>query len=157
MKTKILVLSLIVLFDQFTKYLVRNFMELGERIAIIDNFLSITSHRNQGAAWGILPSQMGFFYVVTIIAIIATIYFLKTTDESELAKYALITFLAGTLGNFIDRLLFKEVTDFIDITIPIIDYEFPIFNIADSALVIAFVIIVVVAFFEKKKDYDKNE
>ena len=56
-------------------------MHLGESIPIIDNFLYITSHRNRGAAWGILQGQMWFFYVITVIVIIA--YYLLHSKRSE--------------------------------------------------------------------------
>ena len=56
--------------DQLTKWMIVRTMELGERIPIIENFFYITSHRNSGAAWGILQGQMTFFYIVTVIVVI---------------------------------------------------------------------------------------
>ena len=52
-------------------------MELGESIPVIENFFYITSHRNRGAAWGILQGQMWFFYIVTILVVIFLIYYIQ--------------------------------------------------------------------------------
>ncbi|GAA3323196.1 hypothetical protein GCM10020331_046090 [Ectobacillus funiculus] len=61
-------MALVVLaIDQFTKWLIVKNMELGESIPIIDNVLYITSHRNRGAAWGMLQNQMWFFYIITVV------------------------------------------------------------------------------------------
>lgn len=59
-----LVLSIVAItlvIDQLTKFLVVNYMTIGQSISVIDNFLYITSHRNEGAAWGILQGKMTFF------------------------------------------------------------------------------------------------
>lgn len=129
-------------------------MELGEQITVIENFLYITSHRNRGAAWGILQGQMWFFYVITAVVIIAIIYYLKKSEkESPLLKFSLALMLGGAIGNFIDRVLRQEVVDFIH-TYPF-GYNFPIFNIADSALVIGVAILIIYMLLEEKKEKEK--
>ena len=61
-------LTIIVLvFDQVSKWLITISMKVGDSYEIIPNFLNITSHRNNGAAWGILSGKMLFFYIITII------------------------------------------------------------------------------------------
>ncbi len=145
---------LAVLFDQWTKWLIVKNMELGERITVIDNFLYITSHRNRGAAWGILQGQMWFFYVITVVVIIAIIYYLKKSEkESPLFKFSLALMLGGAIGNFIDRVVRQEVVDFIH-TYPF-GYNFPIFNIADSSLVIGVAILIIYMLLEEKKEKEK--
>lgn len=145
---------LAVLADQWTKWLIVKNMELGERITVIENFLYITSHRNRGAAWGILQGQMWFFYVITVIVIIAIIYYLKKSEmESPLFKFSLALMLGGAIGNFIDRVFRQEVVDFIH-TYPF-GYNFPIFNIADSALVIGVAILIIYMLLEEKKEKEK--
>ena len=108
--------------------------DLGESITIIDDFLYITSHRNRGAAWGILEGQMWFFYIITVIVIIAIIYYMQKGKRRRCSylNCHLAFMLGGAIGNFIDRVLRQEVVDFIH-TYPF-GYNFPIFNIADSAL-----------------------
>lgn len=123
--------------DQFTKYIIETKMSLHESIPVIDGFFSITSHRNTGAAWGIASGKLTFFIIITIVALVIYIYLYKDCNFKELLIYsiALSLIVSGTLGNFIDR-LFKDgkVTDFLDFII--FGYDFPIFNVADSCLVI---------------------
>lgn len=126
---------IVILIDQLTKWLIVKNMEIGESIKIIENLLYITSHRNRGAAWGILQGQMWFFYLVTVIVVIALVYYMQKEAKGKvLLGVSLAFMLGGAIGNFIDRLFRKEVVDFIDTYI--FTYNFPIFNIADSALVI---------------------
>ncbi|MBC5635890.1 signal peptidase II [Ornithinibacillus sp. BX22] len=142
--------------DQFTKYLVVKNMELYEQISIIDGFFSLTSHRNSGAAWGILEGKMWFFYIVTIIVIIGIIYYLqKFGKESKLFGIALGLILGGAIGNFIDRLFHQEVVDFFDFVI--FGYDFPIFNIADSALTIGVIFVIIATILDEKKQKGKNK
>ncbi len=126
-------------------------MEIGESITIIENFFYITSHRNTGAAWGILPGQMWFFYIITAVVIVGIIYYIqKHTKQNKVMGVALGFMLGGAIGNFIDRLFRKEVVDFINTYI--FSYDFPIFNIADSALCIGVGLLFIhMLFFEGKE------
>lgn len=146
----------VILIDQWTKWLVVKNMELGERIVMWDPWFALLSHRNRGAAWGILEGQMWFFTIVTIAVIIGIIYFYhKEAQGKPLMQLSLMLLLGGAIGNFIDRLFRGEVVDFFDVLIPIINYEFPIFNIADAALTIAVILLFILVLFEK--DEDKKE
>lgn len=110
-------------------------MELGERIAIWDPWLGLLSHRNRGAAWGMLEGQMWIFFIVTVVVIAGIIYFNHTEAKSNpFLQVSLAMLLGGAIGNFIDRLVLGEVVDFVDILIPVMNYHFPIFNVADMAL-----------------------
>jgi signal peptidase II len=154
-----LIALFVILLDQFTKWLIVNNMFLGESIPIIDNVLYITSHRNSGAAWGILQGQMWLFYVVTIIVIVAIMYYIhKAVKGKRLLGISLAFMLGGAIGNFIDRVLRKEVVDFIHTYI--FGYNFPVFNIADSALVIGVVLLMIQMLLEerasKEKTYGEN-
>ncbi|WP_078554805.1 signal peptidase II [Bacillus alkalicellulosilyticus] len=145
----VLALVIIVL-DQITKWYIVKSMELGERITIIENVLYITSHRNKGAAFGILQGQMWFFYIVTIIVIVFLIYYIqKEAKKSRFLGISLGLLLGGAIGNFIDRVFRGEVVDFIDTYI--ITYDFPIFNVADSALVIGVGLMMIKFIDEERK------
>ncbi|MBD8068369.1 signal peptidase II [Bacillus sp. PS06] len=142
---------IIILADQLSKWAIVRYMELGERIPIINEFLYITSHRNRGAAWGILQGQMWFFYIITaIVVVILVIYIKNLKPQQKMFGIALGLMLGGAIGNFIDRIFRKEVVDFIDVLI--FSYDFPIFNIADSALVIGVGFIFVLTLLEGKED-----
>lgn len=141
-----------IIIDQLTKFLVVKYMTIGQSISIIDHFLYITSHRNEGAAWGILQGKMLFFYVVTLIVIGVVILWIRRLDvkKEKLLVIALSLILGGAIGNFIDRVMYQHVVDFIDTYI--FGYDFPIFNIADSALCIGVFLMAVDAFLDVKRD-----
>jgi signal peptidase II len=130
------------MFDQTTKFIVEKHMYIGESISVLNNFLMITSHRNRGAAWGMLEGQFLLFYIVTVIVVVGLIYYVKKNNIKD--NFTLITIgllIGGALGNFIDRVFRKEVVDFIDVII--FSYDFPVFNIADSSLFIGVVLLVI--------------
>lgn len=142
----LLVAFLIIVIDQVTKWIIASSMKIGDSYEVIPNFLNITSHRNNGAAWGILSGKMFFFYIITvIILIVLVLFFIKEAQYNLFMQLAISLLFAGALGNFIDRLLNGEVVDFIDTNI--FGYDFPIFNVADSSLTIG-VILVIIALFK---------
>lgn len=145
-----LIAIIVIAIDQWSKWLVIKYMDLYEQIPIIDNFFYLTSHRNKGAAWGILQGQMNFFYVITVIFVIGIIYYLhKYAKGHQWLAISLSLILGGAIGNFIDRLFRKEVVDFLDVII--FNYDYPIFNIADSALVVGVILFAIISFIEEKK------
>ncbi|WMZ71160.1 signal peptidase II [Staphylococcus pseudintermedius] len=123
-----LFITLIILIgDQLTKFIIRTQMTLGESFAVVPKFLYITSHRNNGAAWGILSGKMTFFYIITIIVLIALIvFYIKEAKNNMLMQIAISLLFSGALGNFIDRVSSGEVVDFIDTVI--FGYDFPIWS-----------------------------
>ena len=148
----LIVAIVILIIDQLTKKIITATMNIGDSYEVIPHFLNITSHRNNGAAWGILSGKMGFFYIITLIILaVLIIFYIKETKYNAFMQVAISLLFAGALGNFIDRLFNGEVVDFIDTNI--FGYDFPIFNIADSSLTIGviFVIIALVKDATKKK------
>ena len=122
----------------------------------IDNFFYFTYVHNYGAAWGILQGKINLFFIVSIVATIGIIYYFhKEAQGKPLFQYGLMMLLGGAIGNFIDRLVRNEVVDFVDILIPIINYDFPIFNIADAALTIGVVIIILFILKEERAEKKK--
>ncbi|MGE7185128.1 signal peptidase II [Peribacillus sp. NPDC006672] len=150
-----LIALLVIAFDQLTKWMIVQKMEYGESIEIIENLLYITSHRNRGAAWGILQGQMWFFYIITIAVIIGLVYYIqKMAKESRLLGVALALMLGGAIGNFIDRVARQGVVDFVHTYI--FSYSFPVFNVADAALSIGVGLLVIHMFLEEKKGKEKD-
>ncbi|MFS0727628.1 signal peptidase II [Paenibacillus sp. 1P07SE] len=122
--------------DFITKKVIETQMEIGERIGVLGNFFIITSHRNRGAAFGILQEQTTFFIIVTslvVIGIIGYIYMNRNTGKVRLLA-ALGLVLGGAFGNFLDRATKGEVVDFLQFNFG--TYTFPIFNVADMGIVI---------------------
>ena len=148
----LIVAIVILIIDQLTKKIITAIMNIGDSYEVIPHFLNITSHRNNGAAWGILSGKMGFFYIITLIILaVLIIFYIKETKYNAFMQVAISLLFAGALGNFIDRLFNGEVVDFIDTNI--FGYDFPIFNIAESSLTIG-VIFVIIALV---KDATKKE
>ncbi|WP_106497690.1 signal peptidase II [Lentibacillus sp. Marseille-P4043] len=145
-----LIALIIIGIDQLTKWIVVKNMDLYEQITIIKDFFYFTSHRNKGAAWGILQDQMIFFYVITAVVIIGVVFYMqKYGRESKLLAFSLSLILGGAIGNFIDRVFRQEVVDFLDFII--FNYDFPIFNVADSALCVGVILVLIATFIDEKK------
>jgi signal peptidase II len=146
-----LIALVVVALDQLTKWLIVRNMTEGQSITVIENLFYITSHRNQGAAWGILQGQMWFFYIITIGVIIGIVYYLeKHAKGHKLFSMSLALLLGGAIGNFIDRLFRKEVVDFLNTYI--FQYDFPIFNIADAALTIGVGLLIINMLLEERRE-----
>lgn len=141
----------LILLDQLSKNFIVNHFTLGESKEILSNFFNITSHRNRGAAWGILQDSRLFFLIVTVIFIAILTYYLfkqkNTLSSFDKGTFALI--YGGAIGNFIDRLTRHEVVDFLDFRI--FGYDFPIFNLADCFICIG----VLFLLFKIYKEEDK--
>lgn len=136
-----LIAAIVLLVDFITKKIVATQMEIHEQISVIGNFFLITSHRNRGAAFGILQEQRVFFVIITVLIVAGLIWYMqavrKTAKPWLLVGLSLV--LGGAIGNFIDRARFGEVVDFFDFNFG--SYGFPIFNVADSAIVCGVILI----------------
>jgi signal peptidase II len=145
---------LVIILDQASKWAVAKFMEIGETIPIWEGVFHLTSHRNAGAAFGILQNQRWFFIVTTLIVIAGIILYLRRTRANQpLLSAGLAFILGGAIGNFIDRLFFGKVVDFFHFVL----IDFPIFNVADSAITIGVSLIILDALLDTKKNKNKTE
>lgn len=142
-------LLVVIIGDQVTKYIVDSLMLLGQSQTIIPDFFYYTYAHNEGAAWGILKGRLSFFIIIAILATIGLIiYFASTKKQDKLTRYGIILVFGGLVGNLIDRLALGYVRDFIDFIV--LGYDFPVFNIADIAVVIGVLLICLEIFFEDK-------
>lgn len=148
-----LLTSFLVAIDQFSKYLTVSNIALYENIEFIPGFMSFTYIQNTGAAWSILEGQMWFFYIITTIVTVVIIYFIYSEGKNDkIYGGILAVILAGTLGNFIDRLLYQYVIDMIKLDF----ISFPIFNIADSLLTVGVIALFLYSIYLDRKS-DKIE
>jgi signal peptidase II len=140
-----------VLIDQFTKMLAEESLSFGIRETIIDGFFYLTLLYNRGAAWSILSGNRWLLVVVSLVATIGFIvYYLKRLNNSKaVLLIALSLIVGGTFGNLIDRALYGQVVDFLDFII--IGYNYPVFNFADTFLVVGMGLLIVAIYFEDKK------
>lgn len=151
---------IVLLVDQATKWLIVSRLALGETRPVIGEFFQITSHRNKGAAFGILQNQRWFFVIITIVIVIGVIWYLEKVrrDGKKLLPFALSLLLGGAVGNFIDRSLFGQVVDFLQFRFQFnwfgkaVDYTYPIFNVADSAIVVGVALIFIESLINWKKE-----
>ncbi|KIL50401.1 signal peptidase II [Jeotgalibacillus alimentarius] len=142
----------IIAVDQLTKWLVVRNMEVGESINVIDGVFYLTSHRNTGAAWGMLEGQMWLFYIVTLTVIAGILYYYyKHAKGNKLFSVSLMVLLGGAVGNFIDRIFRQEVVDFVQLTF----FNF-IFNIADAALTIGVIMLFIQMILEEVQEKRKK-
>lgn len=134
--TIIIILSIIFLIiDQITKILVVNSLVPGENIEIIKNIFSIIYTNNTGAAFSILLGKRIFLIVVAILIIGILLYYIKKNKvDGKLNIIAFSLIIGGSLGNLIDRIVRGYVVDFISIKLG--SYNFPIFNVADTLIVV---------------------
>jgi signal peptidase II len=151
-----LIAFVLFLIDQGTKYLIASNLEMYEQIPVIGDFFLITSSRNRGAAFGILQDQLWFFIIVTLIVVGGIVWYLRKVSKEgrKLLPTALALVLGGALGNFIDRLLMGEVVDFLQFNFG--SYTFPIFNIADSCIVIGVGLIILDTLLEGRREKIKT-
>ncbi|MCF0112093.1 MAG: signal peptidase II [Erysipelotrichaceae bacterium] len=132
-KSEIALLFGLFALDRLSKSIIDSAMKLYESKEIIKDFFYITYCRNTGAAWSILEGKMWFFYIITIVALGVMGYFLIQADKKEvLQRLSFVCMIAGTLGNFFDRLTMQYVIDFLDFYI--FGYNYPVFNVADICL-----------------------
>ena len=134
----------IVLFviDLVTKILITNFMRVGDQIKIIPNFFSIMYVRNTGAAFSILENSRFFFIIAGILVLIFIYLFL--VRNKTLSMYLIICYsmlIGGIIGNLYDRIVYGYVVDFLSFNI--FGYYFPVFNIADSFIVISIILLII--------------
>ncbi len=147
----------IVILDQLTKALVDGAFAVGEGVSIIDGIFSITNARNPGAAFSMLGDETWaqvFFIIMTVIALgVALVYLVLNKKDSVWLNCSIVTIMAGAVGNFIDRITFQEVRDFLYIEF------FANCNVADVAITVGagmFIIYLLFldneALFKKKQD-----
>ncbi|SLM48256.1 Lipoprotein signal peptidase [Nitrospira japonica] len=146
---------LIVLVDQVTKQWVMQSMRLHESIVVVPNLFSITYIRNPGAAFGLLAGssnafRMVFFGVTSLFALglLGTIL-ARLPEKDWIGQVSIAAILGGAIGNLIDRLRFGEVIDFLDVYVDM--YHWPAFNVADSAISVGVVCLIVHFAFERKE------
>ena len=134
--TTIIILSIIFLvIDQISKILIIKLLEPNEVITIIKNFFYIIYTNNTGPAFSILLGKRIFLIVVAILIIGILLYYIKKNKvDGKLNIIAFSLIIGGSLGNLIDRIVRGYVVDFISIKLG--SYNFPIFNIADTLIVV---------------------
>jgi len=157
-KTKffLILVSALLIADQWTKYLIHSRFRLGESLVLIEHLFAFTYVRNYGAAFGFLNNAPAafrepFFLAIPILALVFLFYMLyRMEDHKTYTVVALCMIISGAVGNLIDRLRFGYVIDFIDVHWKEF-YHWPAFNIADSCIVVGVTILFIESFMSDMK------
>ena len=142
------VVAVVVILDQASKVCVRHWLALGERITLIDGLLDLLHVENRGMVWGLMAGRPLRLPVMTLFGLLSFVFllgwFVRLSGGDRLAAISLSLLIAGATGNFIDRLLYRSVTDFVELSVPppLVDWaqtmlgtsRWAVFNVADVAI-----------------------
>jgi signal peptidase II len=147
--------SLVVILDQLTKLYIHSHFNVGDSVRVIEGLFNITYVRNTGAAFGILRESAEsfrsiFFMLMPPIAMVIIAMILRgVANNDRWQVLALSMIFGGAVGNYIDRLRFGYVIDFLDFHIKDI-YSWPAFNVADSSIVIGVGVLLLLMALQKQ-------
>ncbi len=142
---------LVVALDQITKFIVSKSFILNESRVVWQGWLNLTYIHNPGAAFGFMSDMEGivripFFVAVTVAAgFMVYAYHRLIPPEKGFARVSLGLVWGGALGNFVDRLLYGKVIDFLEVKF----IQFPVFNVADSCITIGISLLVLEYLLDK--------
>ncbi len=153
-------LTLVIFLDQASKHLVVKhiywakdeptyfFGSAHEPIPVINGYFYLVHIANEGAAWGMLSGQTYFLTSIAVIALAGMWLFRKHLGaDHRIVQIAMGVFAGGVIGNLIDRVYYGHVIDFLDVHIPVVNYRWPAFNIADSAIFIGVSLYIIFSLF----------
>jgi len=158
-KKRVVVFSLIILsiclFDQITKKFIIEYFDTNNSIIFLTSFLNFDLIWNDGIAFGLLgfdnPSSYNLVTFIIGLVILIVFYFIIISENHMSYFYSMVA--GGALGNFIDRIKFSAVPDFIDFHIG--DYHWFVFNIADIFISLGVFCLIIAEIFYKKTDDEK--
>lgn len=149
-RNKTIIGIIIICIDQLTKNLVQVF---DADVNIINNFLRIKYVQNTGAAFSMFKGHTTILILVSIVLLVLVYNLMFSYKETKLNNLSFGLIIGGIIGNLIDRIFFQCVRDFIDINI----FNFPIFNIADMAIVFGIVLLLISSFMEEKNEHSSRK
>ncbi|MCY3592156.1 MAG: signal peptidase II [Acidobacteria bacterium] len=151
MRARFLVVSaLVVALDQWTKLWIEGVLEPHQRLEVVPGFFDLVHVQNTGIAFGLFPAgrELGGTLVLTALGFaalaIVSVFFRRTSEQEPLLLLSLSLVLGGAVGNLVDRVLFRAVTDFLDVYVGA--HHWPAFNIADSGVTVGIVLMLAHSF-----------
>lgn len=146
----IILTTVIIALDQFTKTLVRNNLEFGQIWAPWDWILPyarVIHIQNTGAAFGLFKGANTIFMILAVVVAGAIIYYFPSISKKDwIIRVALSMQLSGALGNLIDRIKVGHVTDFVSVG------TFPVFNVADASITVGVGILLIGMWVQEKRE-----
>ena len=150
-KKIILISSFVILLDQLSKIFIRIYLDVNSGFKVLGNFFKIMHVENEGAAWSVLN---GKWILLTVLGLLFLVFIfrciIKDSRNTKLNIMGYSFLIGGIIGNIIDRIIYQRVTDFLSFRI--FGYSFPVFNIADTFIVIGMVIFIIDVFLEGKEE-----
>ena len=148
----LLVVFLVIAFDQWTKALVVENLgppEIGPTISLIGDYLTLHYIRNNGAAFGLLANNIALVGLIVVAIAVVSYLYLRTLNSGTLFYKLVFGMIAGgALGNLIDRVRHSGyVVDFIFFRIPQIGFRFALFNIADASISVGVFLLLLIILF----------
>ncbi|HAL74630.1 MAG TPA: signal peptidase II [Clostridiales bacterium] len=145
----IIVIVLLVSADQLLKLLVKINLSPADSIPVIDNFFYIVNRHNTGAAWSFLAGkEWGIYALAGVSAVVSAIMLVIIWRSRNIRLKACLTIIcSGSLGNLIDRVRDRAVTDFLDFHFG--SYIFPTFNLADMLIVCGTILLAILILFDQ--------
>lgn len=140
--------------DQWTKILVRSRFELGESIPLLgEEFLRLTYVLNPGIAFGMsVPWKSTLLFFGWTAACALAVYLFYLARRGDPNRWPITLFLSGAIGNSIDRTMYGEVTDFVDMDFPdFIMHRFAVFNVADSCVTVGVALLLLILIVDHRK------
>ncbi len=136
--------------DRLTKAWVERNIPLNEARPVVDDILRLAHTQNSGAAFGLLPERTTILSILSVVAVIAILfYYRQIASSSPLVAGTLGMQLGGAFGNLVDRAGQGYVVDFVDVGIPG-GWRFWAFNVADSSIVLGIVIVTVLLYLRDR-------
>lgn len=136
--------AVIVVVDQLSKAWLVSFLDPGERTRVVGDVLRLVHSKNSGALFGLFKDQALLFGLVSIGVIGLIVWFHRSSGRNTLLSVALGLLLGGAIGNMIDRFRLGYVIDWVDAGIG--DLRFYTFNVADSAISVSILLLILTAF-----------
>lgn len=136
--------AVVFVLDQLTKTWLVSFLAPGERVEVLGDYLRLVHSQNSGALFGLFRDQAIVFAIVSVGVVGAIVWFHRTSGRNTLLSVALGLLLGGALGNMADRFRLGYVVDFVDLGIG--GFRWYTFNVADSAISGAILLLLVSAF-----------
>ncbi|MGC1370766.1 MAG: signal peptidase II [Candidatus Sulfotelmatobacter sp.] len=156
----LLIALIVVLLDRWTKYIVARRIGLYQHIQVIPGFFRLTHTENTGAAFSLFadsnsPWRTDMLIAFSVLAlVVVSILLWKNHHAHLLTGVALSLILGGAIGNLWDRVVSGRVVDFLLFYVK--QYQWPVFNLADSAIVVGAALLVLEIIFGQEKAAGKS-
>jgi len=136
--------------DRVTKAWVSDNIPLGTARPVVGDYVRIVHAQNTGAAFGLLPERTTLLSVLSVVAVLAIVYYYRQiASNSALVSATLGMQLGGAFGNLLDRIAQGYVVDFVDVGVG--DVRFWAFNVADSSIVVGIILVTLALWYEEHR------